>query len=90
MRLTERVLKLSSDEKETHIYQNASDRSQWIIFTDDLIRAKEFKVKGLKLLKRVGKGYEFALPDNQLTIRKKRKNAKTNPNTLSSKKTSDN
>jgi uncharacterized protein len=61
------------EEKETHINQSADDRKMWEIFTDDRIRIKEYKQKGLEIKKQVGKGCVFILPDSQLTVRKKSK-----------------
>ena len=58
------------DELETSIYQNAADRNSWLIFTDDPKRVKEYKAKGLPVVKTVGKGYTFSLKDSQFTIRK--------------------
>ena len=60
------------DELETSIYQNAADRNNWLIFTDDPKRVREFKAKGLKVIKTIGKGYTFELKDSQFTIRKVR------------------
>ena len=65
-------MKLSKDEQETLIYQNAANSNTWIIYTDNKTRIREYKNKGLEF-KQKGIGVEFELPDSQLTIRKKRK-----------------
>lgn len=66
-------MKLSKDEQETHIYQNAANHSEWIIYTDDPMRIKEYRKKNFEEIKTVGVGVEFKLPDTQLTTRKKTK-----------------
>ena len=66
-------MKLSKDEQETHIYQNAANRSEWIIYTDDPMRIREYRKKKFEEIKTVGVGVEFKLPDSQMTLRKKAK-----------------
>lgn len=68
-------MKLSLDEQETNISQSATNRKEWIIYTDDSVRIKEYKRKGLTIQKETETGCYFVLPDNQLTVRKPRKQA---------------
>lgn len=65
-------MKLQKDEQETHIYQNASNRNEWVIYTDDPTMVRELRKKNLTELKTTSTGVEFKLPSSQLTIRKKR------------------
>lgn len=65
-------MKLTKDEQETLIYQNAEDRTKWIIYSDDKVRVREFRAKNLKELGPKGVGVEFELNDSSMTIRKQR------------------
>lgn len=67
------VLTLTLAEQETLIYQNASDRTIWYVYSDDAVRQRQMEKLGLELVKEEASGGKhYRLPDNQLTLRRKR------------------
>jgi hypothetical protein len=74
--ITMKISDLGLDERETHISQSADDRSVWEIYTDDPIWIERLRKLGIQedttRKTAEGLGKYFILPDNQLTIRRKR------------------
>ena len=57
-------------ENETHLNLLGSDRSVWIVFTDDSIMIRKFQRLGYRQVKCVGEGFTFEIPDKLITFRK--------------------
>lgn len=60
------------EERETHINQSADDRKVWEMATDDPVWIARMKKLGFVPSRIKGETYFFVLPDNQLTIRRKK------------------
>lgn len=62
---------LSNEERETHISMTGDNRKEWIVFSDDpvWIRKLDKLATGID----VGKGREYRLQANQVSLRNPRK-----------------
>ena len=60
---------LSNEERETHFNMTGDDHSQWIIFTDDRYWVRRMERVGAELIAEVGKGRQYRLPANQVSVR---------------------
>jgi len=64
---------LTLEERETHISMSRDKPGEWDVYTDDPIMIRKFERIGLVAYHEgKGGGKFFTLPDNQITIRKKR------------------
>lgn len=66
------ALKLTSEEQETHINMSADNRRVWYITSDDPVMVRKFKSIGARLVDVKSETHFFELPENQITLRKKR------------------
>lgn len=64
---------LSNEERETHFNMTGDDHNTWIIFTDDPYWVRRMERVGAELVAEVGKGRQYRLPANQVSVRKARK-----------------
>jgi|SRR5215471_2745270 len=71
-----KIADMSGDERETHISITAADRGaggNWEIYTDDPVMIGRFdKMKLVCVRTTAGGGRIYSVPQNQITVRKKR------------------
>jgi len=61
---------LGNDERETHLSLSAGDRTMWDVFTDDPVMSRKLESIGAQLIQLRGRGRQYRLPANQVTLRK--------------------
>lgn len=62
----------SNEERETHINQSADNRREWEMATDDPIWVARMAKLGIAPDRVRGETHWYTIPDNQVTIRRKR------------------
>ena len=62
----------SNEERETHLNQSADNRKVWEMATDDPIWIARMKKLGIAPDRTRGETHFYTVPDNQITIRRKR------------------
>lgn len=71
-----KIADMTLEERETHMNLSGEERAagkDWEVYTDDPVFIREMERKKIPLLRTTaGGGKYFSLPQNQLTIRKKR------------------
>ena len=63
---------LSNEERETHLNQSADNRKVWEMATDDPIWIARMEKLGIAPDRTRGETHFYTVPDNQITIRRKR------------------
>lgn len=62
-------MNLTNEERETHLNMVASDRGQWIVFSDDPVMIRRLERIGAEFIRDVGQGKEFRLRSEQVLLR---------------------
>jgi len=66
------VIDLTNEERETHLNQSAANRREWEMATDDPIWIARMEKLGIVPDRKRGQTYFYTIPDNQITVRRKR------------------
>jgi hypothetical protein len=67
---------LSNEERETHLNMTGDDHGTWTVFSDDPYWVRRLEKIGAELVRETGKGREYRLAANMVTIRKAPKHRK--------------
>ena len=62
----------SNEERETHLNQSADNRKVWEMATDDPLWSARMEKLGIAPDRTRGETHFYTVPDNQITIRRKR------------------
>ena len=63
---------LSNEERETHLNQSADNRKVWEMATDDPVWIGRMEKLGIAPDRTRGETHFYTIPDNQITVRRKR------------------